>query len=58
MKINADQTGVVLVPDENDHTYKIKDSKQVLIHKNDKKHTFIYVKSVTRIEEILATQSV
>ncbi len=58
MKINADQTGVVLVPDENDHTYKIKDFKQVLIHENDKKHTFIYVKSVTRIEEILATQSV
>lgn len=43
MMVNADQTGLVLVPGGNDPTYKVKGSKQELIHGNDKKRAFTCV---------------
>ena len=56
--VNADQTCDILVLGRDDLTYKVKGSKQVLIHEKNKKRIFTYVPLVTRIEEVLITQSV
>lgn len=58
MMVNADQTCDILVLGRDDLTYKVKGSKQVLIHEKNKKRIFTYVPLVTRIEEVLITQSV
>lgn len=41
-----------------DPTYKVKGSKQVLIHKKNKKRAFTCVTSVTATAEVLATQNI
>lgn len=58
MIVNADQTGIVLVPGGDDPTYEPKGSKQVLIHGKDEKRAFTCVTSVTGTAQVLATQSV
>lgn len=54
--VNVNKINMVLVLGKNDFAYKVKDFNQVLIHRKDGKHAFIYIILVIKIKEVLATQ--
>lgn len=53
-----DQTGVVLVPGANDHTYEKKRAKQIPIHGKDEKRAFTAVLPGRQTGTVLPIQSV
>ncbi|KAG0124720.1 hypothetical protein HOY82DRAFT_493849 [Tuber indicum] len=56
--VNYDQTGIVLVPGGQDHTYEERGAKQVAIGGRDEKRAFTSLISTAITSELLPTESV
>jgi hypothetical protein len=56
--VNADQTGVILVPGGSQKTYEEQGSRQVLIHGKEEKRAFTTVLATSNDGTVLPTQSV
>jgi hypothetical protein len=56
--VNADQTGVILVPGGSQKTYEEQGSRQVLIHGKEEKRAFTAVLATSNDGTVLPTQSI
>lgn len=58
MIVNINQKGIILVLYRDNHIYKLKGFKHVLIYRKDKKRTFTCITSAIKIPQVLVNQSV